>query len=331
MDSSTHLLAGLGLAGLSMADPAIAADTGLMGAVMIGTVVGMQAPDLDMALRLKGNAFYIRHHRGISHSWVAVPVWAAGIVLLLQALYGFRLPWLHLGGWVLLAVSLHIVSDLFNSYGAMAAWPFSKRYIAWSVIHLFDPFLFALHLLAICLWALDAADPAWLFPGMYGVIILYYIGRVRQRNSAERRARAIDDSPESRGAIGYTLLPTVTWKDWNVIRRNRDGSFAVGNLHGSRLTWVETLQSAVHEAVVRSKQDKDIRGFLALSDYRCARLAAYDWGWEVRWIDIRYRHRRQYPFVGVIVMDMQYEKLGSYVGWLSDKKLTQRRRLVRTY
>jgi inner membrane protein len=330
MDSSTHLLAGLGIAGLSMVDPVIAADEGLLGAVMLGTVLGMQVPDSDMMLRMKGNAFYLRNHRGISHSWIAIPIWAAAITALIQWLYGFRLPWLHLGCWVLLATVLHVVSDLFNSYGTMAAWPFSRRFIAWSIIHLFDPFLFVLHLVAICLWAFDAADPVRLFPFMYGLLILYYISRTRQRRIGEKRVRRLDKTAGVTDAGSYTLIPTLTWSDWNVIRRNRDSSFTIGNLHKDRLTWIETLRSAEHEAVDRSKQDKDIQGFLALSEYCCAKLTAYEWGWEVRWVDVRYRYRQEYPFSAILVMDLDYAKIGCSVGWINDKKRMQLR-TIHTY
>jgi inner membrane protein len=327
MDTSTHLLAGLSLAGLSMVDPAIAADDRLLGAVMLGTVLGAQAPDADMVLRFKSNACYIRNHRGITHSWIAVPIWAAGITSLIQWLYGFDLPWLHLGGWILLATVLHVVSDLFNSYGTMAAWPISKRFIAWNIIHLFDPFLFVLRLAAICLWAFGAADPEWLFPFVYAILVLYYISRTLQHRSGVKRARSLDKTAGTTDSSTYTLIPTLTLSDWNVIRRNPGGSFTIGNLHKDRLTWIETLRSADHEAVERSKLDKDIQGFLAISDYRVAELVSYDWGWEVRWVDVRYRHRQEYLFNAIIVMDRDYEKMGSFVGWVSDKKLVQLRTL----
>ena len=330
MDTSTHLLSGLSLAGLSMVDPVIAADDRLLGAVMLGVVLGAQAPDGDMLLRLKGSACYIRNHRGRSHSWVAVPIWAAGITSLIQWLYGFDLPWLHLGGWILLATVLHVVSDLFSSYGTMAAWPISKRFIAWNIIHLFDPFLFVLRLTAIGLWAFGAADPARLFPVMYAILALYYIARVRQHRIGTLRARSLDKTAGTANSVSYTLIPTLTLSDWNVIRRNPDSSFTIGNLHKDRLTWIETLRSAEHEAVEQSKLDKDIQGFLATSDYRVAKLTAYDWGWEVRWLDVRYRHRQDYLFNAVIVMDRDYEKMGSFIGWVSDKKLV-RLRSVRTY
>ena len=75
MDTGTHLVFGLGLAGLAMTDPVVASNPPLFGAVLAGTIIGSQAPDLDGLLRLKSNALYIRNHRGISHSLPAVLIW----------------------------------------------------------------------------------------------------------------------------------------------------------------------------------------------------------------------------------------------------------------
>lgn len=68
MDTGTHLIMGIGLGGLAAIDPVVAANPAIHTAVLLGTVIGSQAPDLDGLLRLKGNAIYIRNHRGISHS-----------------------------------------------------------------------------------------------------------------------------------------------------------------------------------------------------------------------------------------------------------------------
>ena len=75
MDTGTHLVIGLGLAGLSQIDPSISANTAATTAVFIGTVIGSQIPDIDGLLRFKGNAVYIRNHRGRSHSLPALPLW----------------------------------------------------------------------------------------------------------------------------------------------------------------------------------------------------------------------------------------------------------------
>ncbi len=75
MDTGTHLVIGLGLAGLSQIDPSVSADTAATTAVFIGTVIGSQIPDVDGLLRFKGNATYIRNHRGRSHSLPALLLW----------------------------------------------------------------------------------------------------------------------------------------------------------------------------------------------------------------------------------------------------------------
>jgi len=47
----------------------------------------------------------------------------------------------------------------------------------------------------------------------------------------------------------------------------------------------------------------------------------------VRWVDVRYRYRKQYPFVAVVLMDLNLAPLQSYVGWLSDDRLEKRLRM----
>src|SRR4051794_33404183 len=103
MDSGTHLVIGFGLAGLAYIDPAVAADPVLSTAVLIGTVIGSQAPDADTLLRFRSNASYIKNHRGLSHSLPALVIWTVLITLALTM--GFRdAPVGHLALWVFIAV-----------------------------------------------------------------------------------------------------------------------------------------------------------------------------------------------------------------------------------
>ena len=66
MDTGTHVVMGIGLGGLATLDPVVANDPVLFNAVLVGTLVGSQAPDFDTVLKLKNNAVYIRNHRGIN-------------------------------------------------------------------------------------------------------------------------------------------------------------------------------------------------------------------------------------------------------------------------
>lgn len=325
VDTGTHLVIGIGLAGLATIDPVIAADQTLHTAVLIGTVVGSQAPDADTLLRLKGNASYIRNHRGLSHSIPAIAIWTVVITGLLELFYHGSLPWLRVGGWVLLAVCVHVLSDLFNAYGTQAMRPFTEKWISWNIIHIFDPVIFITHIIAILLWAIGAISPTIIFPILYLFTAAYFVWRTIAQKTIMRKLPALDK--ENLSADGYLLIPTVSLSIWNVVKHMKDGSFAVGDLRNGSLRWVDRVKCSDHPAAARSKSDPAIRSFLYLTKFACADVTEHEWGYEVRWSDVRYRHRKQYPFLGVLLMDKEYKTLGSYVGWLSDERLMKRLRM----
>lgn len=325
MDTGTHLVFGLGLAGLATVDPIVAASPAMFGAVLAGTIVGSQAPDLDGLLRLKSNALYIRNHRGASHSLPAVLGWTLLITAAIGLAWRGNVSWTHLAFWVLLAVSVHVFSDCFNTYGTQAARPISSKWISWNIIHIFDPFLFAAHAAALLLWALGAAAPQAVFPVLYAFVVLYYVWRTLVHRRTAGSLPGLD--PEAAEGERYILIPTLKPASWNVVKQLKDGAFRIGDLRGGKLSWTGTARCEEHEAIDQSKFDASVRSFLYFTSFACSEMTEHAWGYEVRWFDVRYRHRKQYPFVAVVVMDRDYKTLGSYVGWLSDERLQKRLRM----
>jgi inner membrane protein len=325
MDTGTHFVFGLGLGGLAMIDPVISSHSYGEIAVLLGTVAGSNAPDLDMLLRLKSNADYIKHHRGLSHSLPAILVWS-GLITLCLSLAFRDIPWWHLGFWVLLSVVIHVFSDMFNSYGTQAFRPISNEWVKWNIIHIFDPFIFASHLLAILMWAAGAAEPMVIFPVLYVLLSGYYGWRTFVQRKLTRTVSSSD--PYGRPGDLYTLLPTLSTFRWNVVRRSEDGMYGVGDWNHGQLKWQDTLRCDDHPAADASKSHPDVQAFLNVTPFPCASVKEQSWGYEVRWLDIRYRYRRQYPFVAVVLMDFSYVPLQSYVGWLSEDRLEKRLRMT---
>jgi inner membrane protein len=323
MDTGTHLVVGLGLAGLAYIDPVVATDPHVSTAVLAGTVLGSQIPDSDTLFRLKSNAAYIRNHRGGSHSLPAVVIWTLLITCLLAVIFG-PLPIWHVAFWVFIAVGFHVFSDCFNTYGTQAARPITKKWVSWNIIHIFDPFIFGSHLAAILLWSLHLLPPQVIFPWLYAVIALYYVWRTLVHHFEQRRLPLLD--PDYLDGDRYHLIPTVNWNIWTVVKRREDGTFAVGDQRHGVLRWVENIRCATHPAVESSKSHPDVKAFLYFSSFACAEVRQHHWGYEVRWADIRYRHRKQYPFVAVVMMDADMRPLDSYVGWLSESRLEKRLR-----
>ncbi|TCZ75861.1 metal-dependent hydrolase [Paenibacillus albiflavus] len=321
MDSATHFVIGLGLAGLAHIDPVIANDSTAMVAVLFGTSIGSQIPDSDSVFRLKNNAAYIRMHRGISHSIPLLVIWTALITLTIM-LFVHGLPFWHIAMWVGIAVFVHVFMDLFNTYGTQMLWPFSKKWISWNIIHIFDPFIFGTHVIAIVIWAIRWSEPAVIFPFLYILIGLYYIWRTLAHQVIERNLYHKDHTYLN--GDKYYLIPTIQIGNWNIVKRRADASYQLGELKRGRLNWIDQVDCHQHPAVEQSKLHPDIQALLYFTSFACAEVREHDYGFEVRWVDVRYRHRKQYPFVAVLLMDHQYQTIGSYIGWLNEEKLEKK-------
>jgi inner membrane protein len=189
----------------------------------------------------------------------------------------------------------------------------------------FDPFLFAAHLLAIFLWGVGAADPRAIFPLLYVLLAGYLAWRTLLRARLVRTIPRADaqDRPDDR----YTLLPTASPFRWNVVKRSKDGLLGIGEWDNGKLRWLDTMTCDAHPAAEASKALPDVQAFLGITPFPCASVKERSWGYEVRWEDIRYRYRRQYPFVAVVLMDFACVPLQSYVGWLNDERLEKRLRM----
>jgi len=321
MDSASHFVIGVGLAGLSQLDPVVQSDPALSTVVIIGTIVGSQAPDFDTITRLKSNETYIRHHRGASHSIPAILLWTLILSTILFLFVPEPAHYLHLLGWIMLAVSLHVFMDLFNTYGTQAFRPFSKKWISWNIIHIFDPFIFSTHVIAVLLWILGIGDPVVIFPLLYACLIVYYVVRTIYHRwvdvSISRQMSLPDDDT-------LTVMPTVRFSYWHLMLIRNDGSYELGTYNKGQINWLETVSSDEHPLIEKSKSHSSVAALLEFSNYTVANVTTHYWGTEVRWCDVRYRYRKQYPFVAIVFYDQEQQPIASYVGWLNDQKLYKR-------
>ena len=88
MDTGTHFVFGISLAGLATISPTINTDPSLVQSILIGTIIGSQAPDFDGVTRFwGGTANYIKNHRGLTHSLLAILIWPTVITLFLLLYY----------------------------------------------------------------------------------------------------------------------------------------------------------------------------------------------------------------------------------------------------
>lgn len=322
MDTGTHVVMGVGIAGLATLDPVVANDSTLFNAVFIGTIVGSIAPDFDTLLKLRNNAVYIRNHRGVTHSIPAVILWG---LLITSALY-FIMPgvsFLHLWLWTFLAVILHVIVDLFNAYGTQALRPFSSKWIAYGFINTFDPYIFFLHVAGIVAWLLGAT-PGITFLVIYIVLILYYIKRYNDRKEIITKIHEHFPTTEY-----VATSPTIKQNEWRVAIKTTE-RFYVGHVENGHIQLFdefERLPLPNSPFIEVAKTDKNIAAFLSFSPIYRWEIHEKERYTELRLIDLRYRTKGYYPFVAVVQIDHRLQILNSYTGWIFSERTLQRKLL----
>lgn len=321
MDSGTHLVMGVALGGLALADPVIAENNVTFAAVMAGTIIGSQVPDVDTVLKLRSNAIYIRHHRGITHSIPAVLLWPIAITAILSFIFQDA-NILHLWLWTFLAVFLHVFVDIFNAYGTQALRPFSKKWVALGVINTFDPIIFGIHCIAILFWSFGF-DPVQTFTIMYLIIFGYYILRFALQAAVKR---AVHHTLQDEDYV--IVAPTMRFFSWRIAAKSKT-HYYVGRAYGRTINIYDKFE--IHPLpktpiVEKALEDSNLAAFISFSPIYRWEISELDNGLtEVRLIDLRYRSNDRYPFVAVAHVDNDLNIVNSYTGWIfSEDKLQQK-------
>jgi inner membrane protein len=152
----------------------------------LAATLAAEAADLDVFWTLRGPVEGLKHHRGITHTFIAVPVVAGVIVGAVWLLHrwnekrrqgklgkmklipGEPLPprleprvvhwgWLYLTCFI--AALSHILLDWTNNYGVRPFFPFNPRWYAGSFMFIAEPVVWGLFFLALVMpWLLGLTD-----------------------------------------------------------------------------------------------------------------------------------------------------------------------------
>ena len=201
-------------------------------AVLLGAACGL-APDLDMLSRLGGEFASMVHHRGITHSLLALAV-----VSPLVGYAGYRwsgkrdrwLVWTHLAFWALVT---HPLLDLFTTYGTQLFTPLTDHRYALDAVSVVD-LVCSLPLWIVGLWSLIRARREallrrrWLAAGAlvwtFGYLLVGWGLSQTVVKHAQKQLRADGFTPVEVRATP-TMLVTGTWR---VVARNDRGDLRVG-------------------------------------------------------------------------------------------------------
>ncbi|MGA2570040.1 MAG: metal-dependent hydrolase [Terracidiphilus sp.] len=138
----------------------------------LAAVLASEAADLDVLWGFGGPVDGLKHHRGITHTFWAVPV-VAGVVVGAVWLFNrwkskrnkgaasvpqpIHWGWLYLTAFV--SALSHLLLDWTNNYGLRPLFPFNPHWYAGSFMFIAEPLLWILFLVALVTpWLLGLAD-----------------------------------------------------------------------------------------------------------------------------------------------------------------------------
>jgi inner membrane protein len=134
-----------------------------------------ETPDVDTLWSIRGPVAAFQHHRGITHTFVGLPVEALVVVGFVWLVHRWRLSRLYGGsssapthagadlprltaapirwgllyGFVLISLLSHILLDWTNNYGVRPFFPFNPHWYAGSFVFIFEPVMFLLLLIGL--------------------------------------------------------------------------------------------------------------------------------------------------------------------------------------
>jgi inner membrane protein len=270
-------------------------------------LLAANAPDIDIVTSAGGSLAYLHYHRHLTHSLAAMPVVALLTVAVVRVAGRKTIRWTGAFCAALIAVGLHLLLDLTNTYGIRLFLPFSARWLRLDLTHVFDLWIWAVFLLSIAgpflgrlvgseIGSRSGPQPphgrgfAWL---ALVFLLLYDCGRgvLHARAVSELEARIYEDAAPLR-----TLAvpdPANPWR-WKGVVETGD-FYAVGDV--DLLSNFDPTHAAVYRkpapdpAIQAAAQLPDFQEFLRFSQFplwRISPAAGLENGKEVEVIDLRF-------------------------------------------
>lgn len=122
----------------------------------LAMTLAAEAPDLDMLWVFRGPVAELQHHRGITHSLIGAPFMALLVTGFVWLVWRFRRKdpviaprWFLIWLFALIADLSHLLLDFTNNYGIRPFFPFNTHWYAWSIVSVWDPWLFLPLVLAL--------------------------------------------------------------------------------------------------------------------------------------------------------------------------------------
>ena len=248
MDNLTHTLVGvaLGRAGL---------ERRFGKGATVTLALASNLPDVDALGVLPYGILGFAYRRGVTHSVFGVPVLSALLAGLLLRRYRDQ-TFGRLFGLSLLGAGLHLVFDLFNSYGVMLLHPFTRARWEFGCVFIIDPVMWALLLGVLVLPRLPVRvwrDRELVARTACGLVTAYVLLCAGLRGKAASLLNAHDLADRGPALFEYVFPEPLGCHRWRgVARYGDDWTVSLILPFAGTVTEVETLHTDERSPLVAS-------------------------------------------------------------------------------
>jgi inner membrane protein len=189
-------------------------------------------PDIDVISSYISPLSYIYHHRGVTHSLILLPMWAALLAVLFAAIWKGKPRWAAYFGISAVAIGSHIAADWITSFGTMVFAPFSDARYALGTTFIIDLWftgIILLGLLASLVWHESRRPAAVGLTALAAYVCFQWVLQQQAIDFGKAYARSNALSPLSVSAVPRPVSPF----NWTVMVALKDG-YRYAHINGIR-------------------------------------------------------------------------------------------------
>ncbi|SKC64208.1 metal-dependent hydrolase [Maledivibacter halophilus] len=303
MDPVTHGVIGLAISAFS-GDP-----VSLSNPISIGCALGAMSPDIDVVVRfVKNDFYYLRHHRGVSHSLPSLLA-LSGIITLGLGVMFKNVDFLRLFLWTFLGAFSHTFFDILNSYGAKLLAPFTRKKFKMNLLMLYDPVITIL-----CLFLIFKRTISNMSLTTVGITFVVYIGA---RYGMRKRAEKVIEKHYTDGykLIKVNVLPSLmAFHKWDfIVDTNSHSIVGQVNLINSKVFVREKFKKPKSEIVELFNKTNAGKYFKDFSPIIHIDYFEEMGNLVLKCIDLRYYLKNNFMHHATVVFDEQMNVKQSFI------------------
>jgi inner membrane protein len=284
MDPLTHALSGAVIRNLGFR-------RGAALAVLVGAAL---APDIDYLTGLWGMDVMLRHHRGLTHSFLALLV----VPILVGLLFRKRGEFLYYWMLATAGYGAHIALDVTDSFGARLFAPLDWRAFSMELTYVAEPYIMALFAVSLLISYMRAERAKMATVAAMALLAAFIGVKHHYHDRTEEYLRA---SMQEYVVEKVSPMPNSTLRWWFVARNDREIRTGIADLFTDSIYVHKTYPRRGQEgAVERSKEYGVVKNFLRFAKYPYAEVQKNGNITVVKWRELSFAYSPRERFTATL-------------------------------